>query len=34
MNLKDDTVIWWKLLNYDKMLAFSNEEYEKVFLDK
>jgi hypothetical protein len=34
LEFKGDAAIWWNFLNYDKMKALSDEEYEKVFLDK
>jgi hypothetical protein len=32
--LQGDATIWWKSLNYNKMMALSDEEFEKLFLDK
>jgi hypothetical protein len=34
MNLRGVATIWWNLLNYDKVKALPDEEYEKVFLDR
>jgi hypothetical protein len=34
LNLQGDVAIWWNSLNYSKMMALSDEEFEKVFLEK
>jgi hypothetical protein len=34
IRLRGDAALWWRSLDYDKMMALSDEEFEKVFLDK
>jgi hypothetical protein len=34
LSLQGDATIWWNSLNYRKMMALSDEEFEKVFLEK
>ena len=34
LSLQGDATIWWKSLNYSKMMALSDEEFEKVLLEK
>jgi hypothetical protein len=34
LNLQGDVAIWWNSLNYSKIMALSDEEFEKVFLEK
>jgi hypothetical protein len=32
--LQGDAAIWWKSLDYKEMMTLSNEEFEKILLDK
>lgn len=34
MALKDDARSWWELLNHDKIMALSAEDFDKFFLDR
>lgn len=34
INLKDDTNIWLRSPNHDKVTTLSNKYYEKIFLDR
>ena len=34
LHLQDDAFIWWAPLKYSKTMALSDEEFEKMFLDR
>ena len=34
LSLQGDATIWWNSLSYRKMMALSDEEFEKVLLEK
>ena len=34
LHLQGDATIWWNSLNYRKMMALFDEEFEKLFLEK
>jgi hypothetical protein len=33
LNVQGDAAIWWRSLDYSKMMALPDEEFEKVLLD-
>jgi hypothetical protein len=34
LSLEGDALIWWDLLKYTQIVALSDEEFEKLFLDR